>query len=245
MANNHNLKAILLSAGFGTRLRPDTYKTPKCLIKVNEKPILEIWLDKLGRLGCKEVLINTHYLSEQVDEFIYKYKSDSMRITTSYEKNLLGTAGTLIKNKDFVEDDTLLIHSDNFTTSNLNGLIDTHKRRSKNCLLTMLTFKTNNPSSCGIVETDSQGIVQSFHEKVSFPPGDIANGAVYIFDKNFIDWLMIQKRKLFDFSNDVLPYLTGKIQTWYTSDFFIDIGTPESLKNARTICKTFKNKKID
>ena len=73
MANN--LKAILLSAGYGTRLRPLTLEKPKCLIKINKKPILEIWLDKLSRLGCKEVLINTHYLSEQVDEFIYNYKS--------------------------------------------------------------------------------------------------------------------------------------------------------------------------
>jgi len=242
---SNNLKAILLSAGYGTRLRPLTLEKPKCLIKINKKPILEIWLDKLSRLGCKEVLINTHYLSEQVDEFIHNYKSKYMKIITTHEDTLLGTAGTLLKNINFVEDETLMIHSDNFTTSNLNGLIKKHRAKSKNCLLTMLTFKTSDPKNCGIVEVDSKGIVKSFHEKVSCPPGNIANGAVYIFDENFLDWLMMQKRQLFDFSNDVLPYLAGKIQTWHTKDFFIDIGTPESLKKARTISKTYQDKEID
>ena len=229
------LKAILLSAGYGTRLRPETLEKPKCLIKVNNKPMLEIWLDKLSALGCQEVLINTHYLSEQVNEFILDYESKSMKIITTHEHTLLGTAGTLIKNINFVEGNTLMIHTDNYTTSNLNGLINAHNNKSKNCLLTMLTFTTDNPRSCGIVEVNQEGIVQAFHEKVIAPPSNLANGAIYIFNKEFVAWLKSQKRQLNDFSNDVLPYLTGKIQTWYTRDFFIDIGTPESLKTARTI----------
>ncbi len=229
------LKAILLSAGYGTRLRPETLEKPKCLIKVNNKPMLEIWLDKLSALGCQEVLINTHYLYEQVNEFILDYESKSMKIITTHEHTLLGTAGTLIKNINFVEGNTLMIHTDNYTTSNLNGLINAHNNKSKNCLLTMLTFTTDNPRSCGIVEVNQEGIVQAFHEKVISPPSNLANGAIYIFNKEFVAWLKSQKRQLNDFSNDVLPYLTGKIQTWYTRDFFIDIGTPESLKTARTI----------
>ena len=230
-----NLKAILLSAGFGTRLRPETLKTPKCLIKINGKPMLEIWLEKLSLLGCSEVLINTHYLSEQVEDFVIKYQSNDMKLSTTFEKNLLGTAGTLMKNIDFIEGETLLIHSDNYTTSNLNGLINKHRMKSNDSILTMLTFRTDSPENCGIVEIDSKGVVQKFHEKVSSPPGNLANGAIYIFDKNLVSWLKIQKRNLFDFSNDVLPYLTGRIQTWHTTDFFIDIGTPESLKSARAI----------
>ena len=160
-----NLKAILLSAGYGTRLRPETLQKPKCLIEINKKPILEIWLDKLSKLGCSEVLINTHYFSEQIEDFLTNYQSDSMKITTSYEKKLLGTAGTLMDNLEFIENDTLLIHSDNFTTSNLTGLIKAHKFRPKECLLTMLTFKTNTPRSCGIVEVNQQGVVQEYYEK--------------------------------------------------------------------------------
>ena len=128
----------------------------------------------------------------------------------------------------------MLIHSDNFTTSNLTGLIKAHKFRPKECLLTMLTFKTNTPRSCGIVEVNQEGVVQEYYEKVKNPPSKLANGAIYIFNRDLAKWLKSQNRQLYDFSNDVLPFLTGKIQTWYTREFFIDIGTPESLKIART-----------
>ena len=73
----NKFKAILLSAGYGKRLRPATLEQPKCLIKINGKPILEIWLDKLNGLGCEEVLINTHYLAE-INKFIFNYKSKSV-----------------------------------------------------------------------------------------------------------------------------------------------------------------------
>ena len=61
------IRALLLSAGFGTRLRPLTNKIPKCLVKINEESLLINWLNKLEIIGCDEVLINTHYLSSQVD----------------------------------------------------------------------------------------------------------------------------------------------------------------------------------
>ena len=66
---NEKIKALLLSAGFGTRLRPLTLKTPKCLVKVNGVPLLSHWLLKLEKLGCEEVIINTHYLSHKVLDF--------------------------------------------------------------------------------------------------------------------------------------------------------------------------------
>ena len=63
------IKALLLAAGEGTRLRPITLSVPKCLVKIDQKSLLQIWLEKLSKLGCKEVLINTHYLHEQVYEY--------------------------------------------------------------------------------------------------------------------------------------------------------------------------------
>ena len=67
-------KALLLAAGFGTRLRPITYDTPKCLVKINNIPILEHWLIKLEKIGIDEVLINKYYLAEKVEEFLKKEK---------------------------------------------------------------------------------------------------------------------------------------------------------------------------
>ena len=81
------IKALLLSAGFGTRLRPLTLKTPKCLVKVNGVPLLNHWLLKLEKLGCEEVIINTHYLSHKVLEFL----------DLEYDKNVKNYRKTALK----------------------------------------------------------------------------------------------------------------------------------------------------
>ena len=182
------INALVLAAGYGTRLRPLTLTTPKCLVPIGDKPILEHWLENLEKCGCSNAIINTHYLAEKVHSFLDKRQISKMRVKISHEEKLLGTAGTLINNqKSFNEGIGLLIHADNATRFDLNQLIKAHRSRPRGCLLTMVTFKTDKPKTCGIVKTDKQGIVQAFYEKVSDPPGTTANGAVYAFETNLIE----------------------------------------------------------
>ena len=91
-------RALLLAAGFGSRLMPLTKNKPKCLMEINGIPLLEYWLINLEKTGCESVLINTHYLSEQIDSYLKKGK-DIYEDKISYEKILLGTGGTLKKLK--------------------------------------------------------------------------------------------------------------------------------------------------
>ena len=178
------IRALLLSAGLGTRLRPITLTTPKCLVPIGNRPLLEHWLTNLESCSCSKVLINTHYLAEKVEKFLNQRPKSRMSIHRTFEPELLGTAGTLIANKDFFNDSTcLLIHADNATNFDLNELVQAHYQRPKGCLLTMLTFNSRNPEGCGIVEVDMQGIVTSFHEKVQNPPGNRAN-AIYVLIQN-------------------------------------------------------------
>ena len=232
------IRALLLSAGLGTRLRPLTLDTPKCLVKIKNKPILEYWIEKLENISADKIIVNTHYLSHKVDLFLKKHNRKDMKILNFYEDKLLGTAGTLIANYEFFADSLgMLIHTDNFTKLDLKELIDSHKNRPQNCLLTMLTFDTSNPQSCGIVEVDSNNIVQKFYEKHANPPSNKANAAVYLFEKDFIEWLISNYPKATDFSLDVLPNLLGKIYTFHTKMSYIDIGTKESLDKARKIAE--------
>ena len=233
------IRCLLLAAGLGTRLRPITIKTPKCLVEVAGKPILEWWLKHLESINCEKVIVNTHYHAEKVSQFLKDYNNSRMHIIERYEQKLLGTAGTLVSAADFFKGSTgILIHADNATDTDLNKLIESHRKRPKNCLLTMLTFTSDSPQTCGIVETNSDGIVRKFHEKVINPPGDQANGAVYVFEEELLDMLKASKKKPHDFSTEVLPELMGRIYTCHTHDHFIDIGTPESLENARQIWTT-------
>ena len=230
------IRALLLAAGFGTRLRPLTLTTPKCLVPIGGRPLLERWLQSLEACGCSDALVNTHYLADQVQAFLEKRPKSTMNIQSSYEPELLGTAGTLLANQSFFEGSTgLLIHADNATNFDLKELINAHHQRPKECLLTMLTFDTKNPQSCGIVEIDEQGVVEAFHEKVEHPPGNRANGAVYAFDWQSIQELNSLNPSAHDLSTEVLPRLVGKIATFHTRSHFLDIGTPANLSKAQKL----------
>jgi len=231
-----SIKALLLCAGLGTRLRPITYDLPKCLVEIAGRPILEHWFKKLEEINCDSAIVNTHYLHEQVSSFINKYQSNNLTIKVAHEKFLLGTFGTLRQHIDQFRGTTnLLIHADNAMEDDLNELIKAHKHRPKGCLITMLTFETTSPEKCGIVVTDHNGIVIEFHEKKINSPGNIANGAVYVFDDEFITYLDKFKPEALDFSLDILPNLIGRIFTCHTRAHYFDIGTPQTLREAQKI----------
>jgi len=238
------MKALLLCAGLGTRLRPVTNQLPKVLVPINGKPLLEYWLDNLSQAGVQEFLINTHYLSEKIETFVAnsKYKG---RITLVYEKELLNTAGPIVANKSFFDKDEafLLVHADNISFCDFKEFINTHKNRPKKCDITMMIFKTDTPSSCGIVELDNM-VVKRFYEKVQNPPSNLANGAVYICEYSIINFLETLGKKNIDFSLDVIPNYMGKISAYFNEIYHRDIGTIESYALSQVEVSSFFNKNI-
>ena len=227
------MKAILLSAGYGTRLMPLTKKKPKCLMKIKNKVLLDFWIEKLLKIGIKDILVNLHYKKDQVIKHISKSKYKKF-ISTTIEKRILGTAKTLISNYKFYKtSDVMLIHSDNYCLDNLRKFISFHKKRPKNCLMTMMTFETDNPENCGILKISRKGIVKKIYEKKKNAPGKTANGAVYIISKKLLKQL--KNKNYIDFSTEVLPNLIGKIYTYKTYLPFIDIGTKENFKKSQKI----------
>ena len=96
----------------------------------------------------------------------------------------------------------------------------------------MMTFRTDSPQSCGIVEEDERGVVTAFHEKVANPPGDRANAAVYIFEPEIVGFLADLGKEVIDLSTEVIPHFVGRICTFHNSEYHRDIGTPESLRRA-------------
>lgn len=226
------MKAILLAAGFGTRLKPLTDNIPKCLVQIKGKPLLQIWLERLKEAGIGPFLINTHYLADKVETFI-KHSSFREEVIIVNEEVLKGTAGTLISNIDFFQnEDGLLIHADNYCLADFNEFIEAHKARPDGCLITVMGFRTSYPSNCGIFELDEKGIVINFHEKVASPPGNLANGAIYILSKEILSILKSELNEITDFSTEVMPLFNGKIYCYETRETFIDIGTPETYLEA-------------
>jgi mannose-1-phosphate guanylyltransferase len=226
------MRALLLAAGFGTRLRPLTDTIPKCLVPIQGKPLLGIWLERLHRVGIDRFGVNTHHLAGQVRDFVEAgpYRN---QVTLMPEPSLLGTAATLLKNMDFFQgNDGLLIHADNYCLADFGAFIQAHHQRPPECLMTLMAFHTHSPSTCGILQCDDRGVVVDFHEKVANPPGNLANGAVYLLSPEF---LQLARKRFFgatDFSTEILPALMGRIYTYTTHEVFIDIGTPQSYAEA-------------
>lgn len=226
------MKAILLAAGFGSRLGEMTIDTPKCLAKVGQETMLDHWLFKLKRLGVERFFINTHYLADKVKEFVsgHPLKND---ITLLHEPNLLGTGRTILRNIELLEDEVcFIVHVDNYCLDPLDRFLSAHMNRPVNTVLSMLTFTTNAPEKCGIVEVDADKRLIFFHEKKENPPSDQANGAVYIVSRPFFEVLKSLEPEPTDLSCDIIPALIGNIFCHHTDLYFEDIGTSSSLRKA-------------
>ena len=222
------MRTLLLAAGLGTRLRPLTDTVPKCLVMIKGRPLLEIWLERLIDAEFGPFLINTHYLADQVEAYV-ESSAYCEQVRLENEHELRGTAGTLIANLGFFQgDEGLLIHADNYCLADLAAFQQAHLHRPPECLMTMMTFRTKNPSSCGIVELDERGVVVGFHEKVSNPSGNLANGAVYILSRECLDIMASDLHTAEDFSTQILGYFVGRIYSYETAETFLDIGTPKT-----------------
>ena len=225
------MKAFILAAGIGKRLRPYTKNIPKCLIKINGVPLLDIWVDKLLNAGIKKIYINTFYLSEKLEGHINKstYKK---KIRLIKETKLHGTAGSLYRNiKYFLkEEKIILLHGDNYSLEPIENFINFHNKYSKNKDLTIMSFKTKYPSQCGIIKKNKKNCMIAYHEKKKKFHGYFANSAIYVLNKKFIVNYKKKHSTAFDFSNDIIPHYINKANVFHSKKKFDDIGTVQIYK---------------
>jgi mannose-1-phosphate guanylyltransferase len=224
------MKAFLLAAGLGTRLRPITDSVPKCLLRIGGVPLLDIWLDGLARCGVDEVLVNTHHLAHLVHAHVAS-RVGPPAVHLVNELELLGSAGTLRANRDFVAGEKmfLAINADNLTDFDTRVLIDAH--RAADAVATLTLFRAPRPSACGIVEVNN-GIVVGYVEKPADPPSDLANAGIYAFHPSVLEDITGPAPK--DIGYDLLPQLVGRARAvTLDSSYFIDIGNPAALQQAK------------
>lgn len=236
------MKALLLAAGLGVRLKPITNLVPKCLVPIHGKPLLSYWLDNLVAIGINEILINIHYKAEQFEKFIKNSRYEEI-VTLVYEDELLSTGGTLYQNRHFFsQDDILMAHADNLCLCDFNNFIKAYYARPKGVEITMMTFSTDSPSTCGVVELEQNGLVKAFYEKIDHPPSNLANAAVYILSSKIFDFLKELHKEKIDFSTEVIPHFLGKINTFHNDVYHRDIGNLESYALAQIEIKAIEDK---
>jgi mannose-1-phosphate guanylyltransferase len=224
------MKAFLLAAGLGTRLRPVTDTVPKCMLPIDGRPLLGIWLDEFGRAGVDEVLVNLHYLPDVVRRYLGT-RTGAPAVRTFFEPELLGSAGTLAANRDWVagEDMFLACNADNLTDFDLSSLIQAQRKHG--AVATLTVFHSDRPSAGGVVELDGAGLVTGFTEKPSQPVSDLVNAGMYAFHPSVLD--QVEGESPCDIGYHLLPGLVGRARAVLVEGYFRDVGTVEAYQRAQ------------
>jgi mannose-1-phosphate guanylyltransferase len=216
------MKAFVLAAGNGTRLRPLTDRVPKCLLPIQGVPVLEIWLNNCKAAGISDVLINAHAHVEAVKKFAATQKS-GLRVRIAEELQLLGSAGTLAENRAFVAEEKafFLLYGDVLTNVDLRRMLDFH--RQKNLSATLGIYQVPDPMRCGIVTVDENAVIQNFVEKPEQPVSNWVFSGVMIAGQEIFD--LLPDRRPADIGFHVLPKMAGKMAGYAISEYLLDIGT--------------------
>jgi mannose-1-phosphate guanylyltransferase len=224
------VKAFLLAAGVGSRLRPITDTTPKCMLVFDGRPLVDIWLDAFDHAGVDEVLVNLHHLPDVVQGHLAA-RTAPPTVRTFFEPELLGSAGTLLANRQWVEDEEFFLacNADNLTDFDVRSLIEIHQEHRE--MATLAVFHSPQPSAGGVVELDSDGRVVGFVEKPTEPVSDLTNAGMYAFHPSVLD--EINGMTPCDIGYDLLPRLVGRARVVLVEGYFRDIGTADAYKRAR------------
>jgi NDP-sugar pyrophosphorylase family protein len=228
-------KVLLMAAGLGTRLRPLTDVTPKCLVPVAGKPLMDYWLEQFAATNLTDVLVNTHHLPQQVHQHIEQVNDADLEgrrlnIHEAYEPVLLGSAGTVHANRAWADDAStiLIVYADNLSSVPIGQFLDFHQDHLDP--VSIMLFKTDVPERCGIVEVDSTMLVTSFVEKPPRPISNFANAGIYAVRADA--FREMADMSVFDLGTDVLPHFVGRMRGWEWDGYHRDIGTHESLVQA-------------
>ena len=200
------------------------------MLVIDDRPMLDIWLDAFDRAGIDEVLVNLHHLPDIVRQHVAA-RPGPPAVRTVLEPELLGSAGTLTANRQWVDADEMFLacYADNLTDFDLRSLIDVH--RGSGAVATLAVFHSERPSAGGVVELDATGTVVGFEEKPSEPVSDLTNAGMYAFHPCVLD--EIGGTPPVDIGYHLLPRLVGRAKAMQVDGYFRDVGTVDAYRRAR------------
>lgn len=245
------MKAMILAAGKGTRVRPITYTIPKPMIPILEKPVMEFLLELLRQHGFTEVMVNVSHLANEIENYFRDGQRFGVEIAYSFEGCItngeligeaIGSAGGMRKIQDFqpfFDDTFIVLCGDALIDVDLTEAIRWHREKGSIATIIMKSVPQEEVSSYGVVVTDDTGKIQAFQEKPSVEDAlstDINTG-IYIFEPEIFDY--IPSGQEFDIGGDLFPLLVEKGAPFYgiSMDFqWVDIGkVPDYWRAVRSV----------
>jgi mannose-1-phosphate guanylyltransferase len=221
------MKAMVMAAGLGTRLRPITYEVPKPMVPVVNRPIMEHILVLLGRNGLDRVIANLHWFPDTITEHFGDGSSLGIELTYSYEEELLGTAGGVRNVRDyFGAEPFLVMAADALTDVDLGALAEAH--RANDGIATLAVKRVANVSEYGVIVTGADGRVQGFQEKPDAAEAlsNLANCMIYVLEPEVFDYF--PDKQVVDFALDVFPALLEHDVPFFvhvTDGYWNDVGS--------------------
>jgi len=240
------MKALILAAGKGSRLKQLTADRPKPMLEIGGEPLLARHVRGLRQAGVTQIAINLHHAPEVIVDYFGAGAGFDVQIVYSYEPELLGTAGAAKLLEAFLDEPFFVVYGDVFTNIDLAQLARVHvahkARAGVDLALTMALYHVPNPTECGLVELTDAGRVTRFVEKPSPDQvfTDLANAGLLVCDVAVLH--RIPPGVIFDFGRDVIPELLehgiavfGNPIT--SAEYLIDIGTPAGLARAQELAE--------
>ena len=224
------MKAFILAAGAGTRLRPLTFECPKPMIPLLNKPVMEHTINNLKKHNIESVVMNLHTLPEMITDYFGDGKKFGMDINYSMEETLLGTAGGLKKCKKFFDSTFVVMSGDGLSDIDLTAAVAFHKK--KKALATMVLKRIETKFPYGITLTDRFNRIVNFIEKPSWGSffSDTVNTGIYIFEPEIFKYI---SDGFYDFGKDLWPKLLRlkkPIYAYLMNEYWTDIGNIEEYK---------------
>ncbi len=238
------MKAMVLAAGLGTRLRPLTEDKPKCLVPLAGRPLIGWTLEWLRRAGVTECVINLHYLPEKVQQYVGDGSGYGLKVTYSYEPELLGTAGAVNKVASFFDTPFYVIYSDNFSQWDIRKLKFEYERN--NSIGTVAVHWREDVTQSGMVEFDQNNRILRLVEKPK-PEGvtsHYVNAGFYYLNPRVFNY--IPEGKPCDFAFNVFPEMLRAREEMYAvkmEDPIIGIDTIESYNQANELASKLLSQK--
>jgi mannose-1-phosphate guanylyltransferase len=233
------MKAMILAAGKGTRVRPITHTTPKPMIPILQKPVMEFLLELLREHGFDEIMVNVSHLAEEIENYFRDGQRFGVQIAYSFEGRIedgeligdaMGSAGGIKRIQDFqpfFDDTFIVLCGDALIDLDLTEAVRRHK--AKGAMASLITKRVPRElvSSYGVVVTDDEGRVLSFQEKpaVDEAASDMINTGIYIFEPQILDF--IPSGEPFDIGSDLFPRLVAAGAPFYALPMefeWVDIG---------------------
>ncbi len=225
---------MILAAGVGSRLDPLTRNIPKPMVPIVNKPVMEHIVEMLARNGFKQIMVNLHYLGDQIENYFQDGKKWGVKIHYSKEDQLWGDAGSVKRCEDFFDQDTfVVVGGDDLADIDLTRMLRFHKERK--ALATIALSLVDVPSEYGIALLNDRGRITRFLEK---PKGEVmfsnsANTGVYVFDRRVME--LIPKATKYGFGNNLFPLLLEQKTRFYgylTSSYWKDVGNLRQYQEA-------------